>query len=151
LRAPYQTLILPYRQHSPNDLLEFAVFLRADGDNDVWQFIAGGGEEGESRSETAVRELFEETGVRFELPLVELDSQSSIPANVFSAWKDWDDDVLVVTEYAYGVDIANREIELSHEHTEFRWVDFETAMGLLRFDSNRTALWELNTRLGRGL
>ncbi|HIF72381.1 MAG TPA: NUDIX pyrophosphatase [Dehalococcoidia bacterium] len=151
LRSPYQTIILPYRQNSSGHNREFAVFMRADGDNDVWQFVAGGGEDGESRIEAAERELFEETGVRFESPLVELDTRSSIPANVFSAWNEWGDDVLVVTEFAYGVDFTSHGIELSHEHIEFRWVDFDMAMGLLTFDGNRTALWELNTRLERGL
>jgi len=153
LRAPYQTLILPYRQILSGDSREFAVFLRADDDNDVWQFVAGGGEDGESRTETAVRELFEETGVRIDssLPFVELDTQSSIPANIFSGWKEWGNDLLVVTEFAYGVDFTNCEIEISPEHSEFEWVDIDTVMGLLRFDSNKTALWELNTRLERGL
>lgn len=100
-----------------------------------------------------MRELFEETGVRIDssLPLIELDTRSSIPANNFSGWKEWSDDVLVVPEFAYGADFTNCEIEISHEHSEFRWVDLDTAMGLLRFDSNKTALWELNTRLERGL
>ena len=29
----------------------------------------------------------------------------------------------------------------------FAWLDYETALGLLTYDSNRTALWELNQRL----
>ena len=39
---------------------------------------------------------------------------------------------------------------LSHEHAEYRWLPYEDAERLLRFDSNRTALWELNLRI-RGL
>jgi hypothetical protein len=34
-------------------------------------------------------------------------------------------------------------------YTEFRWVSYGTAMRLLRSDSNRTALWELDLRLRR--
>ena len=33
------------------------------------------------------------------------------------------------------------------EHVEFRWGTYETAASLLKWDSNRTALWELDYRL----
>ena len=38
-------------------------------------------------------------------------------------------------------------LELSQEHTEYEWVDYKTALKRLRYDSNKTALWELNERL----
>jgi len=40
---------------------------------------------------------------------------------------------------------------LSHEHTEYKWVDYETAREMLKYDSNRTALWELNKRIKQGM
>jgi broad specificity phosphatase PhoE len=40
-------------------------------------------------------------------------------------------------------------ITLSREHTDYRWVAYAEAARLLRWDSNRTALWELNERLTR--
>jgi dATP pyrophosphohydrolase len=52
-----------------------------------------------------------------------------------------------VPEYAFGADVGEQEITLSHEHEEFRWVDYSTAQKLLTFDSNRNALWELDYRL----
>ena len=36
---------------------------------------------------------------------------------------------------------------LSSEHKEYRWVKYDEAMRLLKYDSNKTALWELNERL----
>ncbi len=36
---------------------------------------------------------------------------------------------------------------LSHEHIELKWECFENADSLLNWDSNKTALWELNERL----
>lgn len=36
---------------------------------------------------------------------------------------------------------------LSSEHKEYRWVEYDEAMRLLKYDSNKTALWELNERL----
>jgi hypothetical protein len=38
---------------------------------------------------------------------------------------------------------------LSDEHTEYRRVVYEDATALLRWDSNKIALWELNERLQR--
>lgn len=39
------------------------------------------------------------------------------------------------------------EIKISDEHTDVQWLDYEAARDVLRFDSNRTALGELNERL----
>lgn len=49
-------------------------------------------------------------------------------------------------EYAFGFECAN-EIELSHEHTECVWLTYKDACAKLKWDSNRTALYELKCRL----
>jgi dATP pyrophosphohydrolase len=54
----------------------------------------------------------------------------------------WGPDVLVIPEYAFGLRIEGAELRLSHEHTEYRWFSFDDAMKTVRWDSNRTALWE---------
>jgi dATP pyrophosphohydrolase len=41
-------------------------------------------------------------------------------------------------------------IAISREPTAYRWLSYEEAVKLLRWDSNKTALWELNERLRRG-
>jgi len=41
-------------------------------------------------------------------------------------------------------------IAISPEHTSYRWLSYDEAARLLRWDSNKTALWELNERLRRG-
>ncbi|HFJ9286950.1 TPA: NUDIX pyrophosphatase, partial [Bacillus toyonensis] len=33
------------------------------------------------------------------------------------------------------------------EHFNYKWLCFEEAVTLLKWDSNKTALWELNKRL----
>ncbi len=53
-------------------------------------------------------------------------------------------------EYAFGVIAGQDQLNLSSENPEVRWMPFGDAEALLRFDSNRTALWELNQRI-RGL
>ena len=53
----------------------------------------------------------------------------------------------VIPEYAFGVDAAGCEIAISNEHRTWDWLSYVDALAILRFDSNRTALWELNQRL----
>ena len=42
---------------------------------------------------------------------------------------------------------CRKDIELSHEHTECVWLTYEETNNKLKWDSNRTALYELNCRL----
>ncbi len=60
MREPYQILSIPYRIVDGTPL--FCIFRRAD--SSYWQFIAGGGENGETPIEAAIRETIEEIGVK---------------------------------------------------------------------------------------
>jgi len=123
--------------------LEFAVLKRSDAD--YWQFVAGGGEDGEIPIQAAQRETQEEVGISAEM--IELDSLSTVPKDCFAATDSWGGDVYVIPQYCFAVDAGSSDISLSHEHIESRWVSYEQACSLLKWDSNRTALWELNERL----
>jgi len=56
----------------------------------------------------------------------------------------------VIPMYCFGVEVTDRSLVLSHEHTEYRWLKYEEADNLMKYDGNKTALWELDRRL-RGL
>ena len=57
----------------------------------------------------------------------------------------------VVRELAFGAEVAADEvIRLSGEHADLDWLSYAKARDRLRWDSNRTALWELHTRLTEG-
>lgn len=86
----------------------------------------------------------------YENELLELDSVASIPATCFSAHMEWGNDVFVVPEYTFGVNIEDKDLILSTEHTECRWLQFEEASKKLRWDSNKVAIWELNKRIMNG-
>ncbi len=146
-RAPMQALALPFRK-TGSDRYEFAVFKRADVPQ--WQGIAGGGEDGETPAQAARREIVEESGIPASAPLYRLDATTSIPVHFFPAARDWPADLYVITEHAFAVDASGFEIVLSEEHSEYVWTDFQTAVELLRWESNRTALWELHERIERG-
>lgn len=145
-RAPFQVLVLPYRLHSPD--LEVAVFYRDD--YELWQFVSGGGEDQETPLQAARREAYEEAGIPMDAPYLTLDSCTTIPACWFDAWKQWPSSLLMVPEHAFAVEVGDRDIVLSSEHRDCRWLDYAQALELLRFDSNRNALWELRERLAPG-
>jgi dATP pyrophosphohydrolase len=147
-RAPFQVLVLPYRRRPGGDY-EFAVFRRADAG--YWQGLAGGGEDGETPEQAARREGLEEAGIPLDAPYQALDSLASIPVIHFRDSHRWGEAVYVIPEHAFGVAVGDHTLRLSTEHTEVRWVSGAEAQRLVRFDSNRVALWELQQRLdGRG-
>jgi dATP pyrophosphohydrolase len=139
-RAPFQVLVFPYRWL--NDAVEYAVFKRSDDGN--WQAIAGGGEDQESPLDAARREAFEEGQVPTSSPFIILKSVATKPVVVVCGFL-WGDDVLVIPEHSFGVDVTGHELTLSSEHSELRWVAYEGAVSLLKWDSNKNALWELDT------
>lgn len=141
MRAPFQILVIPFRRTAT--VLEFAVLKRSDAD--YWQFVAGGGEDNETPIQAAKREAEEEIGITGELAT--LDSVSTVPKECFAAADAWGEEIYVIPQHCFAIDASTNDISLSHEHTEFRWVPYEEARALLKWDSNRTALWELNERL----
>ena len=146
-RSRYQVLVIPYFLNHGEPV--YGVFRRRD--MGLWQFISGGGEDtDESIEATARRETLEETGLSGEY--LRLDTCCSIPANCFrDSEKLWGRDCFVVPEYAFALRVDQKNITLSEEHTEYCWADYETVRGLLQYDSNRTALWELDRRLKLGM
>ncbi len=113
----------------------------------MWQWIAGGGENEETPQQTARREVLEEANIPEDARLIRLDSVASIPAMHFADHHLWGTDTFVIPEYSFGVEVENEEVCLSSEHNECAWLDYETARNRLEWDSNKTALWELHSRL----
>lgn len=146
-RAPYQVLVMPFRR-GDDGAVELACLRRTD--DDAWQGIAGGGEGDETPPEAARREVREEAGVSSDAPLYALQSRSSIPVSAFASRRDWPADLWVVPEHAFALDCTGQTLRLSDEHNELVWGSYEMIHARLRWDSNRTALWELHERLLRG-
>ena len=140
MRNPYQILLIPFSLFKKE--LYVYIFKRSNGG--WWQFVSGGGEDEESIAETVLRELEEETGIRIDGELIELQAIASIPVSAFNdKFIHFKNDTYVIPEYSFAVNIEQSLIQLSNEHSSFRFVKAKDAYKLLRYDSNKTALFEL--------
>lgn len=143
-RVPFQIPVIPFRKNA-GGVFEFAVFKRNDDGN--WQGIAGGGESNETPVEAVRREAFEEAKIPNTLKFYTLHFKGCVPVNEFASSKFWPKNLYVVIEHFFAVDCTGIEFTLSQEHSEYKWVNYETGKNLLKWDSNKNALWELNERL----
>ncbi|ODP96128.1 NUDIX pyrophosphatase [Salinivibrio sp. SS3] len=145
MRAPFQVLVFPYK--ILNEKPRYLIGKRSD--NGVWQAISGGGENSESILEAAKRELQEETSLTG-CDWQQLDSMCMLPRVYYAGHENWTNHQFVVPEYSFSVRVST-EPQLSNEHIKLHWCDFQEASDLLKYDSNRIALWELNQRLNSNL
>jgi len=110
--------------------------------------IAGHIEKHEGVIEALKKEAFEEAGIDFACEFIKLDTVSFIPKDIFRDHRDkkgfW-----VIPEYCFAVELKDKSIRLSSEHKAVKWVSYNKAIELLRYDGNKTALWELRQRLGQ--
>ena len=144
-RAKYQVLVLPYKKQG--DKILYCIFQRSD--MDVWQFIAGGGEDADaSPLISAKREAYEEADISYGEKYDALETKCSISTECFKkARLVWGEACLVIPEYCFAVELTEGTIKISHEHTSFEWIDYTTAVQRLKYDSNRVALWELENKI----
>lgn len=104
-----------------------------------WQSVTGSLESGESPTEAAQRELFEETGLRDEV--VDHGVQRVYP--IHRQWlKRYAPGVVENTEHEFSVQLAERcQIRLAPaEHTHYEWLPVVDAMARVSSRSNRAAL-----------
>lgn len=139
MREPYQVLSIPYKIIDGE--IVFCIFKRANGN--YWQFIAGGGENGETPLEAAERETTEEIGIAPK-NIEQLTCIAYVPAEVIaeSLRQHWNKNTVVIPEYSFAFE-CDSEPTLSHEHTEYKWLTYDEAQKLLKWDSNKVAMYEI--------
>lgn len=142
-RAPFQVLVFAFKRSQTT--IQYALLSRSD--DAKWQGITGGGEGTETPIQAARRESLEEAGIAGSCPFIQLQAVSSIPVNCFRDAHLWGNDIYVIPEHSFGVDVTGLKIALSTEHHAVRWESYADACALLSYDSNKTSLWELNQRL----
>jgi dATP pyrophosphohydrolase len=148
-RAPFQVLVFP---HVVIDAaVSYALFQRSKETGGYWQAIAGGGEGAETPLEAAKREAEEEAGIGQASRFFQLTSVATIPFVEISGFAVREGGPLVLPEYAFGVRIDAKELVISQEHDSYGWHSYDEAHRMLRWDSNKTALWELDYRIRNNL
>lgn len=145
-RAPYNVLVLPYYIYENN--VEYCIFKRAD--MNIWQFIAGGGEDDEEPRTAAIRESLEEASISPNSNYRRLVSMGYVSVENFSekVRQTWGEKS-VIPVFTFSVNLDKKDIVISDEHTEFKWCSYTKARERLRFDLDKTALYELNEEIKR--
>lgn len=149
VRRPRNVMVFPFRRDTGTAPL-YALFRRADDGN--WQCVSGGVEDDEDLAAAARRETAEETGFAGAYPLYELAMVSGVEKTCFAASARWPAGLYIVPKHYFAMDVSaeRTDVVLSPEHRQVRWCGFDEARATLRYDDDRTALWELDARLTNG-
>ena len=109
-----------------------------------WDFVKGKMEKGESTNQTAVRETQEETGITDITFLKE-----------FEEWIEYNfkyQGELVQKKVVFFLaETKTKEIKISHEHSGYTWMDYNSAMEKTTFDNAKTVLTKAQKLLSNTL
>jgi len=125
-----------YRKNGED--FEVLLLKRSPDRGGFWNVVNGTFEFGETIPQCRERELFEETGIKKIL-------QWSDELNRFS-FKYIDGYVVVVLVYSVEVS-SNQEVAINEEHTEYKWVSFDEAINLMKFEDDKKGLQICRDRL----
>ena len=100
----------------------------------IWQGVAGKIEKGEKSWETVKRELQEETGLK--------PNKMFIVDHVSKFYEQKDDRINLVP--VFGIEVNTREVVLSDEHSEYKWVTINEALDLLVWTGQKQAIKIVN-------
>tara|TARA_Y100000590_G_scaffold335177_1_gene381488 strand:+ start:382 stop:810 length:429 start_codon:yes stop_codon:yes gene_type:complete len=118
-------------------LLQYAIGQK-EGDWDLqghWDFPKGHIDNGETEVETATRELEEETGIK-NIMLLE-----NFRKTINYTFQKGDSKIAKEVVFFIAT-TGETEINLSHEHVDYGWFDFTSALKQLTYDNARSVLSE---------
>ena len=109
-----------------------------------WDFVKGKMEQGESTHQTAVRETKEETGIT-DITFVEN----------FEEWIQYNfkyQGELVQKKVVFFLaETKTEEVKISHEHSDYTWMDYNSSMEKTTFDNAKTVLTKAEKLLSNTL
>ena len=131
--------IVLFRKEGPKKL-----FLLLHYPSGHWDFVKGKMEKGETTHETAIRETGEETGIT-DIVFVEN----------FEEWIEYNfkyQGELVQKKVVFFLaETKMKEVKISHEHSGYTWMDYNTAMEKTTFDNAKTVLTKAKKLLSNTL
>ena len=146
MRIPIQVLIYPVRK--TNEDWEYLMLKRVKNRGSFWQGVTGAPEKGETLSEGAIRELYEETGY-IPVNLIKTDISYIIPME--DRWIDiYPEGTEEIPEYLFiaKIDGSGPPKIDPIEHNRWKWCSYEEAMELLSLEDNKRALDFVHIFLG---
>ena len=96
----------------------------------LWQGVAGKIEKDEKAWETAVRELKEETGLA--------PKKMFVADHVSRFYEKHKDRMNLVP--VFGIEVNSKDVTLSDEHIDYKWLDFEEAFDTLIWNGQKQGL-----------
>ena len=109
-----------------------------------WDFVKGKTEKGEKTHETAIRETKEETGIT-DITFVEN----------FEEWINYNfkyQGELVQKKVVFFLaETKTKDVKISHEHSGYTWLDYNSSMEKTTFDNAKTVLTKAEKRLSNTL
>ncbi len=96
----------------------------------LWQGVAGKIEKDEKAWETAVRELKEETGLA--------PKKMFVADHVSHFYEKHKDRMNLVP--VFGIEVDSKDVTLSDEHIDYKWLDFEEAFDTLIWNGQKQGL-----------
>ena len=109
-----------------------------------WDFVKGKMEKGESIQETALRETEEETGIT-DIKILD-DFEEWIEYNF-----QYQGELVHKKVVFFLAETKSKDVKISHEHTDFTWMDYNTSMEKTTFDNARTVLTKTQKLLSQTL
>ena len=131
--------IILYRKENSKKL-----FLLLHYPSGHWDFVKGKMEQGESTHQTAIREAQEETGIT-DITFIEN----------FEEWIEYNfkyQGELVQKKVVFFLaETKTKEIKISHEHSGYTWMDYNSSMDKTTFDNAKTVLTKAQNLLSHTL
>ena len=109
-----------------------------------WDFVKGKMEKGESIQETAVRETEEETGIK------DVKFLENFPLDIEN-YIQYQGELVHKKVVFFLAETKEAEVKISHEHLDYTWMDYNTAMEKTTFDNAKTVLTKAQTLLSQTL
>jgi len=140
-RTKNQVEAIVFKRLVSGELL-FLMLKRTPERGGFWQPVTGNVEEGESFEVAALREIQEELGINTIIRLIDTGYSYEFTDNGLDQF-----------ERIFGIEVSiNQEVNLSHEHTEYKWVSKEEALEVyLKYPGNKEGLRRLYDKVKGGL
>ena len=119
---------------------EVLLLKRSPDRGGFWNVVNGTLELQESAIDCRARELFEETGIRSVMYWSDEVHRFAFP---------YKDNTFVVIAFAAQV-AEDQGVVINVEHTEYKWVSFDEAINLLKFEDDKTSLRNFIKQLNEG-